>query len=293
MFAASVLLLLLSVALAIGQAVGEQNSSTISSPPPLFTKNEQDEQDLVWKVMNKACFGKWTGALQCFRMNKATNSPIFSDEEELLNFRLWAKADTNRIMGKTKDTGTWKAWNLQRKGDEIVVPLRRLPISSKPSQFKVGFLPGCVLRVPHNYRKVPRSVIELGYWGNGKRRTVVLEYHTQDKQNHMELKDVTLVMQRAVPWYETLFFVGNTTVAHDIEILPRQAPSNVKDVIKRNRGRKPVRIERVQLQSMQRVVTTKADMTNDDKREATEVLESLLLRLSNDECTEQASSYMM
>ena len=135
MFAASVLLLLLSVALAIGQAVGEQSSSI--SSPPLFTKYEQAEHDLVWKVMSKACFGKWTGALQCFRMNKATNSPIISNEKELLNFRLWAKADTDR-MGKTKDTGTWKAWNLQRKGDEIVVPLRRLPISSKPSQLKIG-----------------------------------------------------------------------------------------------------------------------------------------------------------
>ena len=147
MFAASVLLLLLSVALAIGQAVGEQNSSTISSPPPpLFTKNKQDEHDLVWKVMNKACFGKWTGALQCFRMNKTTNSPII-DDEELLNFRLWAKADTDR-MGKTKDTGTWKAWNLQRKGDEIVVPLRRLQISSKPSQLKVGFPTGLCAPCP-------------------------------------------------------------------------------------------------------------------------------------------------
>ena len=102
---------------------------------------------------------------------------------------------------------------------------------------------------------------------------------------------MTLVMQRAVPWYENLFFVGNTTVARDIEILPRKAPSNMKDVIKRSRGRKLVRIERVHLQSVQRVVTTKADMTSDDKREAAEVLESLLQRLSNDECAEQASSY--
>ena len=87
MYAASLLLSLLSVALAIGQAAGEQSSSiSISSPPlPLLTKYEQDEHDLVWKVMNKACFGKWTGALQCFRMNKATNSPIISDDEELLN----------------------------------------------------------------------------------------------------------------------------------------------------------------------------------------------------------------
>ena len=288
MFASALLLL---AVVATGQAVGQQSSSlpsTITSSPPIFTKNEEDEHDLVWKVMKKACFGKWSGALQSFRMDKATNSPIFNDDE-ILNFRLWAKADTDR-MGRAKDMGTWTVWNLLRRGDEFVVPLRRLP-ASKPSQSKIGFFPGCVGRVPNNYKQVPRSVIELGYWGFGIRRTVVLEYRTQDKQKQMELKDVTLVMQRSVPWYKSVFFAGNTTVAHDIEILPQQAPSNVEDVIKRNRARKPVRIERVQLQSMQRVVTTKADMTNDDKRGATEVLESLLLGLNNNECAEQSSSY--
>eukprot|EP00984_Skeletonema_dohrnii_P005686 scaffold2005_cov115-Skeletonema_dohrnii-CCMP3373.AAC.7 len=279
------LVLLLSIVVA-GQAAG-QPSSTTSSPPIVFTKNELNEHNLVWKVMNKSCFGKWSGTLQSFRMNKTTNTPVFNDnDDELLNFRLWAKADTNR------DTGTWTAWNLQRKGDEFIVPLRRLPaVSSRPSQLKIGFQPGCVLRIPFNFRQVPRSVIELGYWGNGMRRTVVLEYQMPDKQKRMELKDVTLVMQRAVPWYKNAFFVGNATVAHDIQILPRKAPSNVEDVVKRNRARKPIRIERVELKSMQRVVTTKADMTDDDTRGAVEVLESLLLRLGNNECAARSSSY--
>lgn len=224
--------------------------------------------------------------MQVFRMDKDTNSPVYNDndDEELLNFRLCAKAKTN-------DTGTWTVWNLQRKGDEITIPLRRLPLSSKPSQLKIGFLPGCVLRIPGNYRQVPRAVVELGYWGN-VRRTVVLEYQTRDKQKHMELKDVSLVMQRPVPWYKRIFFVGNTTNARDIEILPREAASNLEDVIKRNRARKPIKIERVQLQSMQRVVTTKADLTENDKRGATEVMESLLQRLgNNNECAANSSSY--
>jgi len=295
MFASA--LLLYAVVVATGEAVGRQQSSsslpsTIISPsPPIFTKNEEDEHDLVWKVMKKACFGKWSGIMQCFRMEKATNSLILKDNElPLLNFRLWAKADTDR-MGRAKDTGTWTVWNLQRGGDKFVVPLRRLPGSSKPSQLKIGFLPGCVLRVPHNYKQVPRPVIELGYWGsNGIRRTVVLEYQAQAKQKQMELKDVTLVIQRAVPWYKSIFFVGNTTDAKDIEILePRKVPSNAEDLIKRNSARKPVRIERVQLQSMKRVVTTEAYLTADDKRGAKEVLESLLLRLSNDKCAESSS----
>jgi len=286
------LVLLLSIVVAIGQAAGQPSSTTTSSPPIVFTKNELNEHNLVWKVMNKSCFGKWSGTLQSFRMNKATNTPVCNDNDELLNFRLWAKADTNR-MGKKKDTtGTWTVWNLLRKGDEFIVPLRRLPaVSSRPSQLKIGFQPGCVLRIPFNFKQVPRAVIELGYWGNGMRRTVVLEYQMPDKQKRMELKDVTLVMQRAVPWYKNAFFVGNATVAHDIQILPRKAPSNVEDVVKRNRARKPIRIERVELKSMQRVVTTKADMTDDDTRGAVEVLESLLLRLGNNECAARSSSY--
>ena len=289
------LVLLLSIVVAIGQAAGQQSlpsSSTTSSPPIVFTKNELNEHNLVWKVMNKSCFGKWSGTLQSFRMNKSTNTPVFNDnDDELLNFRLWAKADTNR-MGRKTDSGTWTVWNLQRKGDEFIVPLRRLPVvSSRPSQLKIGFFPGCVLRLPGNFRQVPRALIELGYWGIGMRRTVVLEYQMPDKQKRMELKDVTLVMQRAVPWYKNAFFVGNTTVAHDIQILPRKAPSNVEDVVKRNRARKPIRIERVELKSMQRVVTTKADMTDDDTRGAAEVLESLLLRLGNNECAAHSTSY--
>ncbi len=223
-------------------------------------------------------------------MDKATNnSPILDnndDDDELLNFRLWAKADT-------KDSGTWTVWNLQHKGDEFIVPLRRLPAVSKPSQLKIGFLPGCVLRVPGNYKQVPRAVIELGYWGKGIRRTVVLEYLTQDQDKRMELKDVTLVMQRAIPWYKSVFFVGNTTVAHDIRILPPKAPSNVEDVIKRNKARKPIRIERVELQSMERVVTkNRADMTDDDKSGGAKVLESLFLQLStnDDDCAAHSSS---
>ena len=290
-------LVLLSIAVAIAQAAGHQGtlpSTASSSSQPLFTKNELSEHNHVWKVMKKSCFGKWSGSMQSFRMDKTTtNSPIFDSDNDklLLNCRLWAKADTNRL-GKQKDTGTWTVWNLLRKGDEFIVPLRRLPAASKPSQLKIGFLPGCVLRVPGiNYKQLPRAVIELGYWGNGKRRTVVLEYQTYVKDKRMELKDVTLIMQKAIPWYKRIFFVGNTTVAHDIRILPKEAPCNVEDVIKRNNARKPVQIERVELQSMQRVVTTKADMTDDDKRGATKVLESLLLQLSNNnDCAAHSSS---
>jgi len=199
------LVLLLSIVVAIGQAAGQQSlpsSSTTSSPPIVFTKNELNEHNLVWKVMNKSCFGKWSGTLQSFRMNKSTNTPVCNDnDDELLNFRLWAKADTNR--GRKTDSGTWTVWNLQRKGDEFIVPLRRLPVvSSRPSQLKIGFFPGCVLRISGSFRQVPRAVIELGYWGIGMRRTVVLEYQMPDKQKRMELKDVTLVTQRAVPWYK-------------------------------------------------------------------------------------------
>ena len=47
------------------------------------------------------------------------------------------------------------------------------------------------------------------------------------------------------------------------------------------KARKPIRIERVELQSMERVVSSKESMTNSDKRGAMMVLERLLGK-SND-----------
>ena len=274
----AIVLVFLSIVV-LGQCSSSSASLTRSSTSTSFTKNELNEHNHVWKVMNKACFGKWSGTMQSYSVDKATNSLIHhKNDDELLNFRLWAKADT-----KKRDTGTWTVWNLQSKGDEFVVPLRRLPtLTSKPSQLKIGFLPGCVVRIPGtNYKEVPRAVIELGYWGNGKRRTAVLEYHTHDKDKRMELKDVTLVMQKAIPWYKSLFFVGNTTIDNDIRVLPQKATHDVEDVVKRIKARKPIRIERVELQSMERVVSSKASMTSSDKREAMMVLERLLEK-SND-----------
>mmetsp|Transcript_6787 Transcript_6787/g.14774 ORF Transcript_6787/g.14774 Transcript_6787/m.14774 type:complete len:359 (+) Transcript_6787:152-1228(+) len=280
------------VAVAIGgvscakqEGVASMATSRSSSPittAATFTKNELQEHNHVWRVMNKACFGKWSGTIQGFRMDKKTNSPIFKDNDELLNFRLWAKANTN-WMGKKKDTGTWTVWNLQQKGDELIVPLRRLPLS-KPSQLKIGFHPGCVLRIPSNFKRVPRSVFELGYWGEGVRRTVVLEYLTSDKNKHMELKDVTLVTQRAVPWHNAALFVGNATVSKDIDILPQMAPFDAKDVIQKNKQWKPLLVERLELQNMERVVTTKNKMTTDDKERAMHILKRLVQ--NSDDCND-------
>lgn len=228
--------------------------------------------------------------MQIYTTDKATNLSVLvpdndnNDESELLNFRLWARA-TN------KDTGTWTVWNLQNKGDEFVIPLRRLPAvaSGDSTQLKIGFLPGCVLRVPSNYKHVPRAVIECGYWGNGIRRTVVLEYKTRDKHKRMELKDVTIVLQRAIPWYKHFFFVGNTTVTSDIQTLSQKSQHDFK----RNQRRKPVRMERLELQSMQRVVRMKSDLTDDDIKEATEILDHLFEQeqLSNSDAA--AASFTM
>ena len=156
-------------------------TSPVTTTTNIFTNNEIKEHNHVWKVVNNACFGQWSGTMQSFRMDKGTNLPILNDNDELLNFRLWAKAN-KKIFGMDRDIGTWIVWNLQQKGDVATIPLRRMP-TAKPSQLKIGFMPGCILRIPANYKEVPRLVVELGYWGEGFRRTVVLEYLIEKQNN--------------------------------------------------------------------------------------------------------------
>eukprot|EP00521_Asterionellopsis_glacialis_P006038 CAMPEP_0195281174 /NCGR_PEP_ID=MMETSP0707-20130614/599_1 /TAXON_ID=33640 /ORGANISM="Asterionellopsis glacialis, Strain CCMP134" /LENGTH=387 /DNA_ID=CAMNT_0040340033 /DNA_START=8 /DNA_END=1171 /DNA_ORIENTATION=- len=266
-----------------------------STNPPKFTKNEIEEHNYVWKVMNNACFGKWSGSMKVYKVNDRTHQliPDTTKNNEKLNFRLWARQTRNNNIqnnnrqpffnSNKNNFGTWTVWNLMTKGDEVNVPLMRLPFAA-PSQLKIGFEPGCVLRTPKAFKDAPRAVFELGFWdpqGDGMRRTVVVEYSVEKQ---MKLKDITIVQQKSVP--QKVPFVGNTTVAQDIETLPEVPPSQVTDDILllsdgEENNAEPIRMERVDLSTMTRTITKKGKFTTKDKALALQVLESVLSSKQN------------
>jgi len=153
----------------------------------VFSKRERIEQNRVWKVMRKHCFGCWSGAMSYYVLNdndtlddgnnnsvlKFKNPQAATQQHDVLNFRLHAKATTSRIRipwCTTPKKGTWTVWNLIKQGDETVVPLQQRP-STRPTQLKIGFsLRECVvLRLPFAWDQVPRLAVELGYWDSKKR----------------------------------------------------------------------------------------------------------------------------
>ena len=85
------------------------------------------------------------------------------------------------------------------------------------------------------------------------RRTVVVEYLTGNFK--MELKDVTVVQQKAIPRQAS--FVGDMSVEEDIQMLPQKTPFGMTDVIQTpiKISMEPIRMERVELQSMTRTTT--------------------------------------
>lgn len=214
--------------------------------------------------------------MQTFTVEPKTHQ-LRPSSGEKLNFRLWAQNTPSPLWSiiRKKNTGTWTVWNLKTLGDEFIIPLRRLP-SQRPSQLKIGF-EGCVLRVPAVYKQVPRAVVELGFWdprGDGMRRTVVVEYLTGNFK--MELKDVTVVQQKAIPRQAS--FVGDMSVEEDIQMLPQKTPFGMTDVIQTpiKNSMEPIRMERVELQSMTRTTTNRAKMASDEKEKAWKVLGCLL-----------------
>jgi hypothetical protein len=93
------------------------------------------------------------------------------------------------------------------------------------------------LRVPCAITtKLPRIVLEIGFWDAHNRRTVVLEYDgcSNDRKALWGAKDpqwnldgISLVQSKRVP---TRGFVGRTTVADDITVLPTKAPFDLQDL---------------------------------------------------------------
>jgi hypothetical protein len=174
-----------------------------------------------------------------------------------LNFRLQVKTDTS--------VGTWSVWNLERRGDHTVVPLRLTPLA-RPAQVKIGFDEGIILRIPRDIglELPPRLVYEIGFWHpTDMRRTVVVEYKTKRLRRlpwrppQWHLREIVAIqMQRERPER----FVGNFTDPEATRVLPETAPFHISDC---NMTSFQVhRVESVNLQTMARV--DKEALTDND-----------------------------
>lgn len=182
------------------------------------------------------------------------------------NFRLHIETSSGSKGGGDDDgSGTWSVWNLERTGNNLVVPLRKRP-TTRPTQLKIGFKDGIILRIPCRIsNELGRIVFEIGFWEPAKmRRTVVAEYKqpfwrkrfsairkTRDQWN---LKELSIVQTKAK---DPQNFVGQTTDKDDIRILPLKAPFQLQDY--KVSEFRAYQSESVNLQTMERTKKTRLD----------------------------------
>jgi hypothetical protein len=213
-----------------------------TTPPPpssstTFSRHERLEHDLVWRVIKKCCSGCWSGTLRTYRPLTGKNQiALVRPNESPLNFRL--RVET------TGAVGTWTVWNLARRGDETIVPLRQTPVVRLP-QAKVGFGEGIILRIPRDMKRIlnsggpqqPPLGFEIGFWDASMRRTAVVEYQrrrqpwmTRRRRRPWHLHDIIVIQQRREQERRSdLTFVGNTTDPEALLVLPAAAPFRLED----------------------------------------------------------------
>jgi hypothetical protein len=213
------------------------------TPPPssstTFSRHERLEHDLVWRVIKKCCSGCWSGTLRTYRPLTGKNQiALVRPNESPLNFRL--RVET------TGAVGTWTVWNLARRGDETIVPLRQTPLVRLP-QVKVGFHEGIILRIPRDMKRIldgggpqqPPLGFEIGFWDASMRRTTVVEYQrqkrrqpwmTRRRQRPWHLHDIIVIQQRREHERRSEpTFVGNITDPEALLVLPEAAPFRLED----------------------------------------------------------------
>lgn len=214
------------------------------SSPTTLTPNEIREMTQSWGVIRKACTGCWSGGLNVYKAGRRTGMLKKKAVKGGLNFRLEVKTNAK--------TGTWTVWNLNKKGDELVVPLTEKYSSTPPSQLKLAFNPGLIFRIPRHYNSAPRLVIEIGFWDNAMRRTAVMEYERLSRwsflQRWRKLLDITVVQMKRE---HTSVFVGNTTDDDAICVLPSQAPFGIEKL--KLKELRAVSKETIDLRTMERM----------------------------------------
>ena len=209
------------------QSSSNTDHATSLLPPSIsdipFTKFEKSEQMRAFQEIRNSCLGCWSGSISILEL-QAQNA-VKVREPPARNFRL-------RVDLKGRK-GTWTVWNLNKEGDEVVVPLRLTPVE-RPSQYKVGF-PGIILRIPCAITEaLPRIVFEIGFWDAQTRKTSVLEYVPDVKwwssramtEHPWRLDSASLVQMKRQP---KRGFVGPMTDPRAVAFLPIKAPFSIKD----------------------------------------------------------------
>ena len=115
-----------------------------SNPNPISTNEQHDqrrspsasailaEQDRFWTELKQNCVGCWSGGivhttvqndkLVAKRDSGDGSRPTTNTTPTPLNMRLRVN-----VPRETPDRGTWNVWNVEEKGDELVIPISRVP----------------------------------------------------------------------------------------------------------------------------------------------------------------------
>jgi len=187
----------------------DSNCSIASKDAVTWEEKNRREQDHVWGKTKSSCVGCWSGCVSHFDFlqddqiigaeddgnddDRNRNSPFKNvlsrflkhapTVPKKLNFRLQVEIDLDRkkysIDGGDdvqREYGTWKVYNVKAMGDSILAPLAQHPDIQLPTvpvmSHKSAFDSGIILRT----MKRKFVVIEVGFWNEDMRRTVVASY---------------------------------------------------------------------------------------------------------------------
>lgn len=150
--------------------------------------NKINEQNYVWKEILNNCIGYWSGSISHFEFDKEGQKLVPAKERaKKLNFRLKVDIDENN-----QERGTWTVRNVMRVGDETTVPIARVPPKEMMNtSHKIGF-ENIIIRATRN----KQVVIEIGFWDQGIRRTVVLTAF-EDEDSSFEDKKVGFLKMKS------------------------------------------------------------------------------------------------
>ncbi len=128
--------------------------------------NEKHEQDVVWKEIEKTCRGYWSGTISHLTYNHKHDmlTPL-EESPKRLNFRLEVQ------IAPFQDHGSWTVHNVMAMGDTRIIPIGRIP-KSTPLVHKIGFDSAVIVR----FAKQNFVFIEIGFWTDGVRKTVVADF---------------------------------------------------------------------------------------------------------------------
>lgn len=242
-----------------------------------LTKKRDSRIPTYWHILRKHCRGCWSGSVDRYLVAKRSNELDYLGGG--LNFRLCVET--------TATKGRWTVWNLEKEGDERISALSKDGPASTGTgggtnilrlAFPCGGTMGLILRIPQNYEKVPRLVLEVGFWDTQMRRSCVMIYKKVMnnllfgfwKRRNVLRESIVIQQRRRTSWG----FVGNTTNEKDIPILPTQVPCSMSELLLRKRPWKALTQESLDLSTLERKRVASSSAV--DQSNAREVLNLLL-----------------